>query len=143
MSNVDFWGFNKPSYIAYQAKLEVERVAFMANNPYGYNNMQMQTLQTRMLAENEAGSNRAPPMLLSMEDFPSWRGRFETHLNGQDTSLWQFIETNYVRPTSENTSDIVAINNMSTEQRKNYDSEKNVYAQLTQALPRTIFHQLA
>ena len=68
-------------------KLAADRAAFMANNPYGYN-MQMQTLQTRMLAESEAGSNRAPPMLLSIEDFPSWIGRFETHINGQDTSLW-------------------------------------------------------
>jgi len=114
MSNGDFWGFNKPSYIAHQAKLEAERVAFMANNPYGYN-MQIQNIQTRMLAESEAGSNRAPPMLLGMEAFPSWRGRFETHLNGQDTSLWQFVETKYVRPTSENTSDIVSINSMSTD----------------------------
>ena len=69
MSSDDIWGFNKLSYIVHQAKLEAERVAFMANNPYGYNNMQM-----HMLAESEAGSNRAPPMLLSIEDFPSWRG---------------------------------------------------------------------
>ena len=83
MSNEDFWGFNKPEFITQQQKLVADRAAFMANNPYGYNNMQMQTLQTRMLAESEAGSNRAPPMLLNIEDFPSWRGRFETHINGK------------------------------------------------------------
>ena len=142
MPNEDFWGLNKPSYIEHQQKLEAERVAFMANNPYGYN-MQLQNIQTGMLAESEVGSNRAPPMLLSLEDFPSWRGRFETHLNGQDTSLWQFVETKYERPIFENTPDLVAINSMTPEQRKNYDSEKKAYAHLTQALPRTIFHQFA
>ena len=127
MSNEDFWGFKKPSYIAHQAKLEAERVTFMANNPYRYN-MQLQNLQTRMLAESEVGSNRAPPMLLSLEDFPSWRGRFETHVNGQDTSLWKFVETKYERPISENTPDLVAINSMTPEQRKDYDSEKKARA---------------
>ena len=101
MSNEDFWGFNKPEFQAQQQKLVADRAAVMENNPYSYN-MQLQTLQTRMLAESEAGSSRTPPMLLNIEDFPSWRGRFETHVNGQDTSLWQFIETKYVRPMPDN-----------------------------------------
>ena len=86
----------------------------------------MQTLQTRMLAESEAGSSRAPPMLLNIDDFPSWRGRFETHINGQDTSLCQFIEAKYVRPMPESSPIPIPLNEMTPQQQKDYDAEKKV-----------------
>ena len=37
----------------------------------------------------------------------------------------------------------IPLNEMTPQQRKDYDAEKKAYAQLTQALPRIIFHQFA
>ena len=88
----------------------------MANNPYGYTTP-IQNMQAILISETETGSNRAPLMLLNIEDFSSWRGRFETHLNDQNTNLWQFIAVKYERPVTENTLEPVAINSMTPQQR--------------------------
>ncbi|MDV3199495.1 MAG: hypothetical protein Q8874_02895, partial [Sweet potato little leaf phytoplasma] len=89
----------------------------MANN-------QNTKLQTIIISENESGNANKAPKLLSLEDYPHWKDRFETYINGVNTNLWITIEKGYVRPIVEGTGDYVEVSAMKDKERKEYDTEK-------------------
>ncbi|KAD7116854.1 hypothetical protein E3N88_04122 [Mikania micrantha] len=51
-----------------------------------------------LISETEVGSANKVPKLLDLTDYDNWKGRFETHLNGTDTNLWERILSPYERP---------------------------------------------
>ncbi|KAJ0613257.1 putative transcription factor interactor and regulator CCHC(Zn) family [Helianthus annuus] len=76
-----------------------------------------------------------------MNDYPSWKGRFHTYVQGQSTELWTcFI--NAVNPALETAASTSAgYANMLEDDKKAYDLEKKAFAILTQALHKEIYHQ--
>ena len=97
-------------------------------------------IQNLLLTENESGNSNKAPKLMTMDEYPHWKTRFEIHINGVDTNLWMMIESGYSRPmTTEGTQ--ISIARLSEQQRKDYDAEKKAYAILSQAISKEIFHQ--
>ncbi|KAF5788787.1 putative transcription factor interactor and regulator CCHC(Zn) family [Helianthus annuus] len=99
---------------------------------------QNQSIQNLLLSESETGSNNRPPKLNHMNDFPSWKGRFHTYVQGQSIELWTcFI--NAFNPALE----VAASTNLLKDDNKAYDLEKKASAILTQALNKEIYHQFS
>ncbi|KAJ0941619.1 putative RNA-directed DNA polymerase [Helianthus annuus] len=78
-----------------------------------------------------------------MNDFPSWKNRFHTYVQGQSTDLWTcFINAfNTNLETAASTSEGYA--NMLENDKKAYELEKKAFATLTQALNKDIYHQFS
>ncbi|KAJ0587651.1 hypothetical protein HanIR_Chr04g0165631 [Helianthus annuus] len=104
---------------------------------------QSQSIQNLLLSESETGSNNRPPKLNHMNDFPSWKSRFHTYVQGQSTELWTcFI--NAFNPNLEVAASTSAgYANMLEDEKKAYDLEKKAFAILTQALTKEIYHQFS
>ncbi|KAF5771587.1 putative transcription factor interactor and regulator CCHC(Zn) family [Helianthus annuus] len=78
-----------------------------------------------------------------MNEFPSWKNRFHTYVQGQSTDLWTcFINAfNEDLETAASTSEGYA--NMLEKDKKAYELEKKAFATLTQALNKDIYHQFS
>ncbi|KAF5775334.1 hypothetical protein HanXRQr2_Chr13g0610931 [Helianthus annuus] len=78
-----------------------------------------------------------------MNDFPSWKSRFHTYVQGQSTELWTcFI--NAFNPNLEVAASTSAgYANILEDDKKAYDLEKKDFATLTQALNKDIYHQFS
>ncbi|KAJ0568474.1 putative transcription factor interactor and regulator CCHC(Zn) family [Helianthus annuus] len=76
-----------------------------------------------------------------MNDYPSWKGRFHTYVQGQSTELW----TSFINAFNSNlevaASTSAGYANMLEDDKKAYDLEKKAFAILTQALHKEIYHQ--
>ena len=93
-----------------------------------------------MMLENESGSGTKVPKLTDLDEYPHWKGRCEIFLNGVDTNLWMAIENGYSQPMGTDGSPITP-DRMAENHRKLFDAEKKAYANLSQAIPRDLFHQ--
>ncbi|KAJ0887678.1 putative transcription factor interactor and regulator CCHC(Zn) family [Helianthus annuus] len=104
---------------------------------------QSQSIQNLLISESETGSNNRPPKLNHMNEFPSWKNRFHTYVQGQSTDLWTcFINAfNENLETAASTSEGYA--NMLEKDKKAYELEKKAFATLTQALNKDIYHQFS
>ncbi|KAJ0435603.1 putative transcription factor interactor and regulator CCHC(Zn) family [Helianthus annuus] len=104
---------------------------------------QSQSIQNLLISESETGSNNRPPKLNHMNDFPSWKNRFHTYVQGQSTDLWTcFINAfNTNLEVAASTSEGYA--NMLENDKKAYELEKKAFATLTQALNKDIYHQFS
>ncbi|KAJ0876425.1 putative transcription factor interactor and regulator CCHC(Zn) family [Helianthus annuus] len=104
---------------------------------------QSQSIQNLLISESETGSNNRPPKLNHMNDFPSWKNRFHTYVQGQSTDLWTcFINAfNDNLEVAASTSEGYA--NMLENDKKAYELEKKAFATLTQALNKDIYHQFS
>ncbi|KAD7116943.1 hypothetical protein E3N88_04211 [Mikania micrantha] len=98
-------------------------------------------LQSILISETEVGSANKVPKLLDLADYDNWKGRFETHLNGTYTNLWERILSPYERPRVVGTDLIQLLERLAVDERKKYDSEKKAYWLLSQAIPNKILHQ--
>ena len=101
---------------------------------------QSNRIQQILLSENETGNQNKPPKLMSMDDYPQWKSRFEIYINGVDTNLWLRIEVGYIRPMGD-AGEPVLVTRMSDEQRSQFNAEKKAYALISQALSADLFHQ--
>ncbi|KAJ0838518.1 putative transcription factor interactor and regulator CCHC(Zn) family [Helianthus annuus] len=104
---------------------------------------QSQSIPNLLISESEMGSNNRPPKLNHMNDFPSWKSRFHTYVQGQSTELWTcFI--NAFNPNLEVAASTSAgYANMLEDDKKAYNLEKKAFATLTQALNKDIYHQFS
>ncbi|KAD2392898.1 hypothetical protein E3N88_39875 [Mikania micrantha] len=64
----------------------MDEFALMANHNHRIRNL--------LLTETETGNSNKAPKLLSLDDYPHWKYRFEIHINGVDTNLWMIIKGN-------------------------------------------------
>ncbi|XP_076924903.1 uncharacterized protein LOC143587518 [Bidens hawaiensis] len=60
------------------------------------------TLLHNLNLENEIGTSNKPPKLLKMEDYPSWAGKFETHVQAENYDTRIVVEEEYTTPKNEN-----------------------------------------
>ena len=106
----------------------------------GSNTAQNNKITSLLLSEAETGGGNKAPKLTSLDDYPHWKDRFEIHVLGIDSHLWQMFEDGYTRPRNDK-RDVIGISDMTTEQRRDYDFANRAYALLSQSIPRDIFHQ--
>ncbi|MFS7987905.1 putative transcription factor interactor and regulator CCHC(Zn) family [Helianthus anomalus] len=104
---------------------------------------QSQSIQNLLISESETGSSNRPPKLNHMNDFPTWKNRFHTYVQGQSTDLW----TCFINAFNANLEVVVSTSegyaNMLENDKKAYELEKKAFATLTQALNKDIYHQFS
>ncbi|MFS7985396.1 hypothetical protein Hanom_Chr11g00997901 [Helianthus anomalus] len=76
-----------------------------------------------------------------MNDFPSWKNRFHTYVQGQSTELWTCFINTFNANLEVAASTLAGYANMLEDDKKAYDLEKKAFATLTQALNKDIYHQ--
>ncbi|KAM0002892.1 putative RNA-directed DNA polymerase [Helianthus debilis subsp. tardiflorus] len=104
---------------------------------------QSQSLQNLLISESEMGSNNRPPKLNHMNDFPSWKSRFHTYVQGQSTDLWMCFVNAFNENLESRASTSEGYANMLEDDKKAYELEKKAFATLTQALSKDIYHQFS
>ncbi|KAJ0859469.1 putative transcription factor interactor and regulator CCHC(Zn) family [Helianthus annuus] len=104
---------------------------------------QSQSIQNLLISESETGSNSRPPKLNHMNDFPSWKSRFHTYVQGQSTELWTCFINAFNTNLEVAASTSAGYANMLEDDKKAYDLEKKDFATLTQALNKDIYHQFS
>ncbi|KAJ0620890.1 hypothetical protein HanIR_Chr01g0002531 [Helianthus annuus] len=104
---------------------------------------QSQSIQNLLISESETSSNNRPPKLNHMNDFPSWKGRFHTYVQGQSTELWTCFINSFNPNLEVAASTSAGYANMLEDDKKAYDLEKKAFATLTQALNKDIYHQFS
>ncbi|KAM0034618.1 hypothetical protein Hdeb2414_s0015g00436961 [Helianthus debilis subsp. tardiflorus] len=104
---------------------------------------QSQSLQNLLISESETGSNNRPPKLNHMNDFPSWKSRFHTYVQGQSTDLWMCFVNAFNENLESRASTSEGYANMLEDDKKAYELEKKAFATLTQALSKDIYHQFS
>ncbi|KAJ0834574.1 putative transcription factor interactor and regulator CCHC(Zn) family [Helianthus annuus] len=104
---------------------------------------QNQSIQNLLISESETGSNSRPQKLNHMNDFPSWKNRFHTYVQGQSTDLWTCFINAFNTNLETAASTLEGYANMLENDKKAYELEKKAFATLTQALNKDIYHQFS
>ena len=94
--------------------------------------------------DHEIGKSNVPPKLLRVEDYFSWRDRFESYCRFHDLSIWMCIKNGYAAPTQtvENDVVVIAYNRMSDAQKKEFEIENKAHSSINMSLPKELNHQL-
>ncbi|KAJ0619719.1 hypothetical protein HanHA89_Chr02g0074431 [Helianthus annuus] len=100
---------------------------------------QSQSLQNLLISESETGSNNRPPKLNHMNDFPSWKCRFHTYVQGQSTDLWMCFVNAFIDNLETRASTSEGYANMLEDDKKAYELEKKAFATLS----KDIYHQFS
>ncbi|KAD5318304.1 hypothetical protein E3N88_18250 [Mikania micrantha] len=82
--------------------------------------------------ETETGNPNKAPKLLSLDDYPHWKYRFEIHISGVDTNLWMMIEVGYLRPLNEDGTPMLSIVTDIFHQFRQFTSSKYLWDALQQ-----------
>ncbi|KAJ0936485.1 hypothetical protein HanRHA438_Chr03g0131791 [Helianthus annuus] len=92
--------------------------------------------QNTML-ENETGTMQNPPKLMNIKEYKGWEERFENWVQANYLDAWECVETKYVRPMNDD-EEIIAIKDLSAEEKKKYKDEKMMTSLLHQAVKEDI-----
>ncbi|KAK9078901.1 hypothetical protein SSX86_002960 [Deinandra increscens subsp. villosa] len=84
------------------------------------------SMQAMMNYDNEIGTTQKVSKLLRLEDYHSWKKRFESYIYSQDIDCWIPIETQYEYPLIANTLP-KSISDFEPEEKKVFAREKKVF----------------
>ncbi|KAJ0557037.1 putative transcription factor interactor and regulator CCHC(Zn) family [Helianthus annuus] len=91
------------------------------------------TITQQAMLENETGTMQKPPKLLNIEEYKGWEERFENWVQANYLDAWECVETKYVRPMTDD-EEVIAIKDLSAEEKKKYKDEKMMTSLLHQAV---------
>ena len=102
----------------------------------------MSNLNELIRMEHEVGTTNKPPKMMKVDNYVTWKDRFQSFDEYQDTRMWMFIEDRYVNPTHEfeGRHRVTTFANMDAEQKKMYEAEKRALAAIKMSLPDGIKH---
>ncbi|KAJ0895629.1 putative transcription factor interactor and regulator CCHC(Zn) family [Helianthus annuus] len=89
------------------------------------------------MLENETATMQKPPKLMNIEEYKGWEERFENWVQANYLDAWECIETKYVRLTNDD-EEVIAIKDLSAEEKKKYKNEKMMTSLLQQAVKEDI-----
>ncbi|MFS7960760.1 hypothetical protein Hanom_Chr08g00706811 [Helianthus anomalus] len=89
------------------------------------------------MSDNEMRSNNRPPKLFHLNNYPYRKGRFKTHVLGQNAKLWLCFFNPFTEALEEAGSNPITVGNLCEADKKAYDLENKAFAILTQALKKT------
>ncbi|KAJ0611750.1 hypothetical protein HanHA300_Chr01g0019281 [Helianthus annuus] len=96
------------------------------------------TVAQSVTMENETGTLQKPSKLMGIEEYHSWRERFENWVQANHLRSWESIETKYARPLSD-LGVAKIISEFSDKERDSYKAEKMMVSLLQQAVKEDIF----
>ncbi|XP_021979745.1 uncharacterized protein LOC110875858 [Helianthus annuus] len=95
------------------------------------------TMAQNVNSENEMGTMQKPPKLMNIEEYNGWEERFENWVQANHLDAWEYVEQRYVRSIDDD-GEIVAIKDLSDDEKKKYKSEKMMISILQQAIKEDI-----
>ncbi|KAJ0927699.1 hypothetical protein HanRHA438_Chr04g0185811 [Helianthus annuus] len=95
------------------------------------------TIAQHTMLENETGTMQKPSKLMNIEEYKGWEERFENWVQANYLDAWECVETKYVRPVNDD-EEVIAIKNLSAEEKKKYKDEKMMTSLLHQAVKEDI-----
>ncbi|KAJ0683464.1 hypothetical protein HanPI659440_Chr16g0658571 [Helianthus annuus] len=102
----------------------------------------MSSLNELLRMEHEVGTTNKPPKMMKVENYLTWKDRFQSFIEYQDTRMWICIEDGYTNPTHdfEGRPRRTAYVNMQEADKKMYGAEKRALAAIKMSLPDSIKH---
>ncbi|KAJ0693836.1 putative transcription factor interactor and regulator CCHC(Zn) family [Helianthus annuus] len=102
----------------------------------------MSSLNELLRMEHEVGTTNKPPKMMKVENYLTWKDRFQSFIEYQDTRMWICIEDGYVNPTHdfEGRPRRTEYVNMQDNDKKMYEAEKRALAAIKMSLPDSIKH---
>jgi len=128
-------------YCPFSAPSQPQQIANSASPWALVANSQVQSVQSMLQSDNETGSSNKAPKMLHLNEYHSWKGRIQRHIEGIDVDIWYWVEHPLIRPRQENSHEPVELTQLSDEEKKKYKDERKAFSILTQALPKEILHQ--
>ena len=61
----------------------------------------MSILDKFLRMEYEIGTTNKPPKMMEVEDYLTWKDRFESFAKYQDARMWIFIQDGYITPSHD------------------------------------------
>ena len=102
----------------------------------------MTKLNELLRMEHEVGTTNKPPKMMKVENYLTWKDRFQSFIEYQDTRMWICIVDGYTNPTHdfEGRPRVTAYVNMQENDKKMYEAEKRALAAIKMSLPDSIKH---
>ena len=102
----------------------------------------MYNLNEFLRMEHEVGTTNKPPKMMKVENYLTWKDRFQSFVEYQDTRMWLCIVDGYTNPTHdfEGRQRVTAYVNMNDAEKKMYEAEKKALAAIKMSLPDSIKH---
>ena len=102
----------------------------------------MSNLNEFLLMEHEVGTTNKPPKMMKVENYLTWKDRFQSFIEYQDAKMWICIQDGYALPTHdfEGKQRVPSYSQMTDNEKKMYDAEKKALAAIKMALPLGIKH---
>ncbi|KAM0052178.1 putative transcription factor interactor and regulator CCHC(Zn) family [Helianthus debilis subsp. tardiflorus] len=102
----------------------------------------MTKLNELLRMEHDVGTTNKPPKMMRVENYLTWKDRFQSFIEYQDTRMWICIADGYTNPTHdfEGRPRVTAYVNMQENDKKMYEAEKRALAAIKMSLPDSIKH---
>ncbi|KAM0050154.1 hypothetical protein Hdeb2414_s0008g00294311 [Helianthus debilis subsp. tardiflorus] len=102
----------------------------------------MSILNELLKMEHEVGTTNKPPKMMKVENYLTWKDRFQSFVEYQDTRMWICIEDGYINPVHdfEGRPRLAAYVNMQEADKKMYEAKKRALAAIKMSLPDSIKH---
>ena len=102
----------------------------------------MTNLNELLRMEHEVGTTNKPPKLMKVEQYLTWKDRFQSFIEYQDARMWICIEDGYANPTHdfEGRQRVTSYVQMTDNEKKMFEAEKRALAAIKMSLPDGIKH---
>lgn len=99
-------------------------------------------LNQMLVMDHEVGKGTSPPKMLSIDDYPDWRHRFQNFCWYNDVRMLICVRSGYNAPkiTFGDSKEATAFSALGDEERRMYEDEEKAYASITMGLPLDILH---
>ena len=102
----------------------------------------MTNLNELLRMEHEVGTTNKPPKMMKVENYLTWKDRFQSFIEYQDARMWICIQDGYANPTHdfEGRQRVTPYVEMEDNEKKMFEAEKRALAALKMSLPDRINH---
>ena len=102
----------------------------------------MSNLNEFLLMEHEVGTTNKPPKMMKVENYLTWKDRFQSFVEYQDARMWICIQDGYIPPSHifEGRQLLTSFAQMTDHDKKMFEAEKKASTAIKMSLPDGIKH---
>ena len=102
----------------------------------------MTNLNELLRMEHEVGTTNKPPKMMKVENYLTWKDRFQSFIEYQDARMWICIQDGYINPSHdfEGRQRVTPYVQMQDNDKKMFEAEKRALAAIKMSLPDGIKH---
>ena len=102
----------------------------------------MTNINELLRMEHEVGTTSKPPKMMKVQNYLTWKDRFQSFVEYQDTRMWICIQDGYISPSHdfEGRQRVTPYAQMTDNEKKMFEVEKKALAAIKMSLPDGIKH---